>query len=268
MIAFPYFGSKASLAEFIISLFPQHTHYIEPFGGSGAVLLNKPSSSIETYNDLDRDVVTFFKVLREQPDELAYQIRYTPYSRDEYNLAKSDEPISDLERARRFYVKIRQGFNATTRTYTGWRREVKASRGVACSKSWQNSLPDVQALAVRLGQVQIENRDAHSLIQECDSPGALFYIDPPYVLKTRKYKRAYAHEMSDRQHDILAKLLNGLQGKVILSGYNCELYEDLYSSWKRIDIPVTLRSSKGQRVESLWLNYDHTVHLPLLRGLA
>lgn len=259
MKAFPYFGSKLSLLDHILPILPEHEHYVEPFGGSGAVLLNKPPSKIETYNDLDLDVVTFFRVLRQNPQELARQIEFTPYAREEYNLAKVPGDVSDIERARLFYIRIRQGFNATTLTYTGWRREKTASRGTSTPETWANSVPHVLDIVDRLKRVQIENLPAADLIKQLDSPSTLFYLDPPYVLQTRNYKKAYAYEMSNHQHKLLLKLITSLKGKVILSGYSHEIYEEMLSGWIRIDIPVRINSSKAHRTERLWVNF----HPPL-----
>lgn len=267
---FPYFGGKASLLNEITARIPAHTHYIEPFGGSGAVILNKEPSAIETYNDLDGEVVSFFRVLRSSPEELADQILLTPYSRTEFQEAKVVWGDSEIERARKFYIRIRQGFNASSRSTCGWRREVKASRGTPCSRSWRNTVPVLAMVAERLGGVQIENMDAFTLIKDCDSPDAFFYLDPPYMLKTRKYKKAYAHEMSDSAHFELLELVKRLKGKVLLSGYDSELYANELRSWYRDEIQIKANSCKKMRTEVLWANYPMHVsyQLPLEMGLA
>lgn len=118
----PYYGGKTRLAPWIVSLMAHHRVYVEPFAGTASVLLAKPRSKLEVINDLDGDVVTFFRVLRDRPDELERACRLTPYARDEFLEAREPrEDLTDLERARRWWCRVTQGFNASPgRWATGW----------------------------------------------------------------------------------------------------------------------------------------------------
>lgn len=268
MIAFPYFGGKNRWAQQIIALFPEHGHYIEPFGGSAAILLNKAPSQIETYNDLDSDVATFFKVLREQPEDLLRALQLTPWSREEFNLSRSGELVDPLEQARRFYIRIRQGFNALPRLHSnGWKHSILASaRSQNCPETWLASLDSLELVAQRFLTIQIENRPALEIIHAYDHEDCFMYLDPPYVLSARSAKSshnqnlAYTHEMEDADHRALAAALQNIKSKCMVSGYRCELYDELFKDWLAIDFEAKrINSSKAFRTETVWLNYEPSV---------
>ncbi|HEV7701397.1 MAG TPA: DNA adenine methylase [Pyrinomonadaceae bacterium] len=260
-----YYGGKFRLAKWIISHFPQHEHYVEPFGGGGSILFQKPESRVETYNDLDGDVVNFFRVVRDRPDDLVRAITLTPWARDEFercvsnyiedckeNLAaRLSYPDVDLENARRLYVRLWMSRHAgTIGTLSSWRRNM--SKRSPASDIRPRVIYDA---AERLRKVQIENRDALKLIGEMDSGKTLFYLDPPYVTETRTNKKRYAHELTDAGHAAIAAAAKAVKGFVVLSGYACDLYKKLYqdAGWKRIDIE-TVANGGVKRTESLWLN--------------
>lgn len=266
MIAFPYFGGKSQIAKELIALFPEHGHYVEPFGGSASVLINKAPSKIETYNDLDSDVVCFFRCLRNSPEQLLRLIQLTPWSREEFYLARvPSESDSDLEKARKFYVRIRQGFNAIPRLRSnGWKYSICAeARSTSPAHTWQDAVESLEFIAKRFSKVQIENAAAMDVIQRLDRPETFFYIDPPYVLSARSLKSshnqnlAYVHEMEDSDHEYLAEVLGNLKGKILLSGYNSDLYQTLFKGWNCINFKSrAISSSKAKRTETVWLNYD------------
>lgn len=245
-----YYGGKFRLARWIISHFPRHEHYIEPFGGGGAVLFQKPESKVETYNDLDGDVCNFFRVLRERPDELIRAIRLTPWARDEYELCC--ESVEDpLENARRLYYRLWMSRHSGTLTTASAFRRNKDRFSPAT-----NIKPQViYEAAKRLAKIQIENRDAAKLITEMDADDTLFYVDPPYVTETRSDKKRYAHEIGDDDHRLLARVLDAVKGFVVVSGYACGLYKEIYEDrgWHRIDTE-TIANGGVKRIESLWIN--------------
>jgi len=253
--ALRYYGGKWNLASWIISHFPPHQNYVEPCGGAASVLLQKPRSPLETYNDLDGNVVNFFRVLRDRPDELIRKIRLTPWARAEYEL--SLEPRDDeLEKARRFYCAACMSFNGATqfdgRTY-GWRHTLDYNvRHSPALDMVNNTLQDI---AERLLGVQIENTDYADVIQRFDRPVCLIYFDPPYMIDTRNKKFWYGHEFSDQDHIEAAALLRSCQGYVVVSGYACDLYAELYEAhdWHRVDKEAQTNSG-GKRIESLWLS--------------
>ena len=264
-IAFGWYGGKYSHLDWLLPLLPSCHHYCEPFAGSAAVLLNREPSPVETYNDIDGEVVNFFKTLRDEPNELVRQIALTPFSREEYCLSihESQENLSSVERARRFYIKARQ-------TRTGLAQTASLGRWANCKNTsrsgmsgvvsrWLGGVSGLDEIAERFLRVQIENRPAVDVISLYDSPETLFYCDPPYVHQTRGDNNAYGFEMSEEQHRELADVLNNCEGLVAISGYDCPLMNELFPSpkWiKTVDKLKTIHSTKGERQEVLWTNYN------------
>lgn len=194
LLAFGWYGGKFSHLDWLLPLLPPCHHYCEPFGGSAAVLLNRPPSPVETYNDIDGEVVNFFRVLREQKEALIEAIALTPFSREEFALAcKLDPSLPPLERARRFYVRARQVRTglAQTATLGRWANCKQTSRaGMSGVVSrWLGGIEDLAAIAERLLRVQIENRPAIEVIQLYDSPQTLFYCDPPFTVTRRMFTK-------------------------------------------------------------------------------
>jgi DNA adenine methylase len=245
-----YYGGKFRLARWIISHFPIHVSYVEPFGGGGSVLLQKPPSAVETYNDLDGDVCNFFRVLRDRVDELIRVIRLTPWSRAEFELCLHSA-TDPLERARRLYFRLRMSMHGGTRAIASNFRRHKSK----CSPASTVKPQTLYEAAKRLSNVQIENREAVRLISDMDTPDTLFYLDPPYVSSTRTDKKRYAHELDDDDHREIAEVVNDVKGTVVVSGYACDLYEEIYErrGWQRIDTEATANGGI-RRVESLWLS--------------
>lgn len=263
LIAFGWYGGKFSHLNWLLPLLPKTQHYCEPFGGSAAVLINREPSPVETYNDLEGGVVNFFRVLREQKNELVEAIGLTPFSREEYEQALnySDPTVTGLERARRFYICARQTRTGLAQKGSKgrWAHCLLTSRaGMAGAVSrWLGSIEDLPEIAQRLLRVQIEHAPALEVIQRYDSEETLFYCDPPYPHSSRGDKSAYAFEMTDDQHRELAKVLKNVRGKVALSSYHCELNDELYSDWNFTEAPSKkIHSTKDTRVEVLWANYD------------
>jgi DNA adenine methylase len=227
-------------------------------------LLNRPSSPVETYNDLDGEVVNFFRVLRDDKERLIEAIGLTPFSREEFNLAcELDPSLSPVERARRFFVRARQVRTglAQTASLGRWANCKNTSRaGMSGVVSrWLGSIEALPEIADRLLRVQIENRPAIDVIRLYDSPTTLFYCDPPYVHLTRGDNNAYGYEMSDDEHRELADVLNSVRGRVAVSNYPCALMDELYPApkWKKhVTREKTIHSTKGKRAEALWTNYD------------
>lgn len=263
LIIFGWYGGKFSHLDWLLPLLPSTPYYCEPFAGSGAVLLNRPPSGVETYNDLDGEVVNFFQVLRDQPDELQRAMALTPFSREEFAQAcKLDAALPPLERARRFYVRARQVRTGLAQTATIGRwanctNTIRAGMSGVVSR-WLGAVEQLPDIALRLLRVQIENRPAVDCIRLYDSKDTLFYCDPPYIHETRGDSKAYAYEMTNEQHEELADFLNAAKGKVALSNYDCSLMARLYSGkrWRKLHFERTNHSTKDIRTETLWLNYD------------
>lgn len=264
IIAFGWYGGKFSHLDWLLPLLPKCHHFCEPFGGSAAVLLNREPDPVETYNDLDGEVVNFFRVLRNQKSKLIKAIGLTPFSREEFAIACEIDPnVNALERARRFYVRARQVRTglAQTASLGRWANCKKTSRSGMSGviSRWLGGVEALPEIAERLLRVQIENRKAKEVIELYDAPETLFYCDPPYVHETRGDSKAYGYEMTDEGHRELAIILNKVKGKVALSNYDCQLMNELYPSprwFKTIGPDKTNHSTKGTRREVLWTNYD------------
>ncbi len=261
-IVFGWYGGKFSHLEWLLPLLPPAHHYCEPFSGSAAVLLNREPSAIETYNDVDGEVVNFFRVLRDKAPELERLIALTPFSREEFHRAitGTTRGLSDLERARRFYVRARQTRTglAQTATLGRWANCKETSRaGMSGVVSrWLGGVEALPDIGTRLIRVQIENRPATDIIRLYDSPTTLFYCDPPYLHDTRGDSAAYGFEMIEDEHIDLASALQACIGKVAISGYRNALMDKLYKGWRRFDAPEKqCHSIKKMRQESLWMNY-------------
>jgi DNA adenine methylase len=278
LIAFGWYGGKFSHLDWLLPLLPACHHYCEPFAGSAAVLINRDPVPVETYNDLDGEVANFFRVLRDQKDRLVEAIGLTPFSREEFSIACTLDPtVEPLERARRFYVRARQVRTglAQTASLGRWANCKDTSRAGMSGviSRWLGAVEALPEIAERLLRVQIENRPAVDVIRLYDSPRTLFYCDPPYVHDTRGDDAAYGHEMTDRDHRELARVLNRVKGMVAVSNYQCELMDELYPSprWRKHVSPErTIHSTKGKRVEVLWTNYDLPSHgrTPSLPGFG
>lgn len=262
LLPFGWYGGKYTHLSWLLPLLSSCHHYCELFGGSAAVLLNRDPSPVETYNDIDGEVVNFFCVLRDQTEELVKALSLTPFSREEFYVAIHGytDGISDLERARRFFVRARQVRTglAQTASLGRWANCKNTSRaGMSGVVSrWLNSVQGLPGITERLLRVQIENRPALETIRVYDSEGTLFYCDPPYPHESRGDHKAYGYEMTTSEHKELAETLHQIKGKAALSGYRCDLLDGLYEDWRCVEAPTkSCHSSKGLRTEALWMNY-------------
>jgi len=262
---FAYFGGKTRLAEQIAAAFPTHEHYVEPFAGSLAVLLAKPRSRMETVNDLDGDLMLFWRILRDKPDDFARVCALTPHSRAEHLEAYSlDQAPTDLERARRVWVLLTQGRGGQLRA-TGWRHFVDPAGSTTSMPGYLEAYVRRMGPAVeRIAGVSLECQPALKIIARYGrSPNVLLYVDPPY-LGTTRVSGGYRHEMKgEAEHRELAAALADCEAAVVLSGYDSPLYAEMYGGWhvSRIDTTTGQGGSRQERTEVLWSNRDteHTL---------
>lgn len=256
-----YHGAKFRLSPWIISHFPEHKTYCEPFGGAAGVLLNKPRSQSEIYNDLDQDIVNVFRVLQneKQSARLTELLALTPYSRDEFCLAQelTDDPV---EKARRTLIRSYMGFGSASATRarpTGFRIDTARDYGTTAD-TWAKYPETVIHFIDRLKGVVIENKNAIEVIKNHDREDTLFFVDPPYVHNTRDKRNqdAYNHEMTNEQHHELIEQLKKAEGFVFLSGYKNEIYDELLSDWETIDKRSRISAGRGTavRIETMWMN--------------
>jgi DNA adenine methylase len=257
-----WYGGKWKLAPWIISHFPKHRVYVEPFGGAASVLLRKNPSFSEIYNDLDDGVVNLFRVLRDRVSaaRLIELLRLTPFARAEFELSYQRSECA-IESARRLIVRSYMGFgsDSTTSASTGFRAQSPLS-GRSPEKDWKN-YPDALAFAAdRLSQIVVERRPAPQILKRHDAADTLHYVDPPYVPETRSQKtngagkqHSYRHELDSGGHVELIDVLHSLKGMVVLSGYPSMLYDEALADWRRVETPA-LADGARPRTEVLWLN--------------
>lgn len=257
-----YHGGKWRIAPWIIAQMPEHKAYVEVFGGAASVLLRKPRSTIEVYNDLDSQVFNFFRVLRDPAmrERLIELVDLTPFSREEFELGHL--PCEDMvEAARRFAVRTSMGHGTSSMdpSDSNGFRSCDIRAGKAYAREWAGIPAAIAAAADRFRGVTIENLDYRKLLPKFEEPDTLFYVDPPYPMSTRQNNgKGYVHEMSDHDHRQLAWLLKASKAKVMLSGYSCRLYDELYPEWRRQEKKTTANGQVGavQRTEILWMNFD------------
>lgn len=254
-----YHGGKFRLAPWIIEQMPEHVCYVEPFGGAASVLLQKPRSYSEVYNDLDGEVVNLFRVLRdpELNQRLQDTCYLTPYSRDEFCAAQqlTSDPV---ERARRMVVRACMGFGSTAGVggNSGFRSDSKRKYATA-AHLWVRYPENLSAVCNRLQGVIIENKDALAVMRAHDAETTLHYIDPPYVQETRvQGNRYYNHEMTNEGHEQLLAVARTMKGMVMISGYDHGIYNDVLSDWKKTEKESRISAGRGTKVrtECLWIN--------------
>ena len=264
---FPWYGGKFLYLDFLLPLFPKDVHhFVDVFGGSASVILNIDPFPSMTYNDVDREIFNFFRTLRENKEELIESIRLTPYSRDEFELTlEKDENLSDVEKARRFYVKAKQCFAGKTQAATKgyWRFSVNS---MSYPFTYMNGVDKLAEIYERLINIQIENKPALDILERYDHEDTFFYLDPPYVHSTRNKTvlKVYNGEMLDDDHRELGKVLNNIKGKALVSGYRSELYGEIFAGWDSLDCRPkrTAGTMKIEHsIETVWANYELNTNL-------
>ncbi len=259
-----WYGGKGNMVKTLLKYIPTHKTYVEVFGGGASLLFAKIPSKIEVYNDLNSGLVNLFRVIRDPKKfkKMYKKVYLTPYSREEHKWAVEHcDDGNDVDRAYAWYVMIRQSFSGCVRT---WGLNVNTSDSFARNiKIYLNSLKRLPQIHQRLSLVQIENNDFRRILKTYDSKNTFFYVDPPYVLSTRKGGKVYEHEMTDKDHQELIDLLLDVKGKVMLSGYENDIYKRLDKKWSRIVYETYCVASnskqtnnkRNKRTEIIWMNY-------------
>lgn len=265
---FPYYGGKTMMLPALLQLLPDHQTYVEAFGGSGTLLLNKPrrDRELEIYNDFESELVNFFRVLRDSRHALERVLKATPFSREEYETARTTlrsgdtgSTVEPLERARCWYILARQSFAATAGT-GGW-RVVKTTDP---TQAWVNSIDLLSYFSERLSRVVLENMDWKELLQKYDGVDTLFYLDPPYTMHERSGGKAYRNDANDMHH-VLMDFARRCKGKVILSGYGNPLYDEALKEWDRYTLKVRSSAANSsanamdRREEVIWVKPNSRV---------
>jgi DNA adenine methylase len=254
-------GGKFRLASWVIAHFVAHLNYVEVFGGAAGILLRRKRAKVEVYNDLDEQVVGFFRVLRDAElcQRLIRLVDMTPFSRAEFELsyAAAAEPV---EAARRFVVRCFMGHGTCSvdpRDSNGF-RSCDIRSGKSYAREWAGVPAAIAAAADRLQGVTIEHMDFRKLIPKFDAPETLFYIDPPYLMSTRNAGgKGYVHEMDAEAHRQLGWLMQNIKGKAVVSHYPHPMYDEMYAGWHKVEKATTANGQRGAvpRTECLWMNF-------------
>ena len=243
-------GAKSKLASWIISHFPKHEIYVEPYAGGASVIFDKPPSKTEVLNDINVEICNFLEVLRTQPDRLYELVELTPYS-PAPSLPPTDDPV---ERARRYWHEKNTSWNNDKGYY--YNSQVPSSAGGTLAGAWGHKRSNILVAGKRLamGCCRVEIMNALECIQKYDGPKTLFYVDPPYLATNGERKRnLYKHEMmGEEDHIRLAEVLKACKGYVVLSGYPTALYAELYAGWE-MRLELIKPRSKETKLEALWI---------------
>ena len=269
-IPFPWYGGKFRIAPKIIEQFPDHKVYVEPFGGSAAVIFSRPTTFhdrgkydqiLEVFNDIDSEIVNFFRVIRdaELKPKLRQMVEDTPHSREEKYKAWADRENDDspLIRAWRFYVNVNMGWSGAYAKSWGLDKRLPTR-----TAKWYKSPLTIDQCADRMKQVQLENDTWQRIFDEYDTPDTLFYCDPPYLHETRLSPAVYQYEFTDDDHRELLARLQTIEGKAILSGYDNDLYNTELKNWRTTTIKARVSAANNHadyepyRDEKLWMNYS------------
>ena len=264
--AITYYGGKYYHLDWLLGKLPRgYRCFVDVFGGSAVVSLNV-DYAVQVYNDVDGEVVNFFRVLRDNGEELQRLLLLTPYAYEEYrNACDQVEEGSEMERARKFFVAAMQARNGLVGSSWAFSRTLpRRGMGAVVSK-WLTKVDKLLDVVGKLRTIQIESKEWDEIIDKYDHTSTLFYCDPPYLPDTRQSVNAYRYEMFHGEHSHLASVLRAVIGGVVVSGYRCLDMEDLYPDflgWVRMDdkersafsSPAGLGETKTTRTESVWVN--------------
>ncbi len=256
-------GGKYYQHHHLIILFPFTYHsYIEPFIGGGSILLNKEPNDIEIINDIDNNLFRLYLIVRDSSDEFIERLNSLEYSLETFTYYLNLKVVNPIDVAIREYVVRRMSRGGLMKSFC-WANRLRGGKPSEIN-SWQSAINQLPIISKRLKKVQIRNTNALRVIQEYDNKDTFFYCDPPYLPATRVSRKAYSHEMTQQDHIDLAGVLNSCKGKVLLSGYNSDLYQELYSSWYKSEYTIVNHSSqkktKEKKIEVCWSNYDPSLH--------
>ena len=263
LVAFRYYGGKYYQLRWLLSLLPKCHHFCEPFCGAASVVLNREPSKVETINDANGDIANFFRVLRDNSDQLIGRLQLTPYARDAFVDAINYDGDDPIERARCFYIIIHFGYSSRIINVRecDWGYVKKKPGGRYPPLNTIRAVDKLPDIVNRLRYIQIDNRPAVDVIKRNDAVGTLFYCDPPYVQDTCDANFG-DYSMDDKDHRQLAKVLHNVKGQVAISGHQCGLYDELYGDWQRHDKDCYVtagnkaKMTSRRRVDSLWTNYQ------------
>lgn len=259
-----YPGGKFYLWKWIVGLFPdgyQQMRYVETFGGGATVLLNKEPSAHEVLNEFDPKIWAIYKTIKNGCHRFVDDLSSLDYCEPLFAAAKTYGftfgPDNTYNEAFTEFVIRRMSRGGYGKDFA-WSDRLRG--GIPGDmNAWQNALKKLPQVSARLQNVLLCNEDALTLIPSLDGPQTLFYCDPEYAAETLVSKDPYRVKFSTENHIELSEILDRVQGQAVVSGYNCPLYERLYTNWNRHSREVASHAgqtkTKGRKIECCWTNY-------------
>jgi DNA adenine methylase len=240
-----YIGGKRVIAKQIIAVFPKHTTYVEPFAGGAQVFFRKEPSKVEVLNDLDGEMVNFYRVCQQHYEELLRYMRYTLVSRKWYELLQATDSatLTDIQRAaRRLYLQ--------KNSYTGLVLNQHYGANVTLQPGFNiERLPEsIEETHQRLARVQIECRPYEKVLAQYDRATTLFYLDPPYYAR-----KLYKYNLTPEDFRKMVELLGKLRGKFILSLNDVPEVRAIFKKFhiKGVDLAYTAQKIAGRRYKEV-----------------
>lgn len=258
-------GGKSYLAAKIRELFPPHTRYCEPYFGGGSVLFAGDGEGVAEFaNDVNCELTNFWLVMQSPSEfsEFHRRMQSVPFSQVEFEYSADFNPLGrPVARAMQFFIRNRQSRQGLGKDFATPTRRLRRGMNENVS-AWLSAIDGLPEFHARLKRVEIRNQPALDFIRELDSPGTLFYCDPPYLHETRSSTGEYEHEMTMEQHDALLIFLGQIKGKFLLSGYRSELYDEWANAYGfirhefQIDNKASAAKSKAKKTECVWANFQ------------
>ena len=256
--AISYYGGKQKLVSTILPKFPIHTLYAEPFAGGAALLFAKEQSEIEVINDINTELINFYRIIQQDYVSLAQKIKITLHSRRQHKDASViynyPHLFNSLDRAWAVWVLATQSFASMIDGTWGYDKTANCTT----KKIFNKGANFDESYAIRLQNVQIECADALYIISSRDSAGAFFYCDPPYYNSDCGHYEGYRLEDFER----LLKQLAGIKGKFLLSSYPSDLLEEYRKEhgWHQVSVKqlVSVNAKSGklkEKTEVMTANY-------------
>lgn len=244
-------GGKSRLRKRIINMLPEHICYVEPFFGAGWVYFGKEKSKVEVINDVDKELINLFRMLKEHPEEVERVLKYEIISRDSFEAYKkmNVDHMTEIQRAVRYLYIINNSFAS---------KGVSFGYGALKEPSKKIFNQDLKELRDRLMNTYVENKSAFDVIERYDRPGTLFFCDPPYLDTT-----GYGEKFGLEDHIRLRDVLSNIQGKFILTINDHERIRELYKDFNIEDVEVMYSVSRSKEArtgygELIIRNYENT----------
>jgi DNA adenine methylase len=256
-----YPGGKSKLKHWIINNFStNYETFIDMCVGGGSIILNKPLSKFEIINDKDPKLINLYNIVKYNCKEFINQLSHVQYNEDIFNNALVDDDFyfeDAIDSAVNYYILYRMSRGALGKTFA-WSNRLRGNQ-IGDINAWKNNLDNIENISNRLRNVEILNKDFRDILNQYNNEKIFIYIDPVYLKSTRKSKDVYKYEMSEKDHKDLLILILQNKSKILISGYQSNLYQVHLNKWNRYEKLIVNHSSqstiKELRTEVLWANF-------------